>query len=95
MALGRRTAASWIVVAVLLFASAPVLAAVRGLAAGAAKGIGHAELPASAALAASPSDHLVADAARQSMPIYEAPNAPAPFKTLTNPTHEGVHLMFG
>ncbi|HEX2053445.1 MAG TPA: L,D-transpeptidase [Actinomycetota bacterium] len=85
----------WFLVAILLAGAAPsAVAAVKGMAAGAAKGIGHAQVPASAALSASPADYLVADAARPKVPIYEAPNAPTASKTLDNPTHEGVPLIF-
>ncbi len=96
MSLRRRAVTSWIVVAVTLFGSVPVvLAASGGLASAAARGIAHAQLPASAVLNASPTDHLVADAARANLPIYEAPKAPTPVTTLTNPTWEGVPLLFG
>ncbi|HVL51283.1 MAG TPA: L,D-transpeptidase [Actinomycetota bacterium] len=93
--MNRRALTGWIVAAFVLFGSVPaVLAAATGLAAGAAKGIGHAPLPASAALRASPTDHLVADAARSRMPIYESPNASEPIHLLANPTREGVPLLF-
>ena len=91
----RRTAiAGWVVLSLLLFGSLPAIAAAaKGIAAGAGRIIGHAELPVSASLAVSPTDHLVADAARSRMSIYESPAAPAPFKILTNPTREGVQLV--
>lgn len=79
----------------MLLGSLPaVAAATGGLAAGAARGIGHAEVPASAALNASPTDHLVADAARRNVPIYDSPGGDEPVRSLSNPTHEGVPLLF-
>lgn len=70
-----------------------VAAAAKGRAAGAGVIIGHAELPISASLGMSATDHLVADAARTKVAIYESPAAPVPVKSLTNPTHEGVQLV--
>ncbi len=95
MSLRHKVVTSWIVVAVMLGSVPAVLAASSGLAAGAARGIGRAQLPASTALNASPTDHLVADAARAIMPIFETPKAPTPVTTLKNPTWEGVPLLFG
>lgn len=90
----RRTLSAWMVVALMLVGSVPAAAQqAKGIAAGAGRTIGHAELPASASLSASPTDHLVADAARSRLSVFESPASPAPFKTLTNPTHEGVQLV--
>ena len=92
----RTTAAGWIVLVLLLAGSAPAVgAAAKGVAAGAGRTIGHAELPASASLSVSPTDHLVADAARARMPIFESPASPRPKMTLDNPTREGVQLVMG
>lgn len=95
MVAARRSITGWVVVAVLLAGALPAVAAVKGMAAGAAKGIGHAPLPASAALSAAPADFLVADAARPRVAIYDAPNSQTVVNTLTNPTHEGVPLILG
>jgi lipoprotein-anchoring transpeptidase ErfK/SrfK len=91
----RRSTVGWLVAALLLAAGIPALGvAARGLAAGAARDIGHAELPLSAALQVAPTDFLAADAARTSIKVYDSPNAPQASKTLSNPTREGVPLVF-
>lgn len=92
----RTTIAGWIVLVLLSVGSVPaVAAAAKGIAAGAGRTIGHAELPVSASLSVSPTDFLVADAARARMPIFESPASPAPKMTLPNPTREGVQLVLG
>ncbi|HEX2149218.1 MAG TPA: L,D-transpeptidase [Actinomycetota bacterium] len=86
-------AVAWTVL-VLLVTSLPAVAVdAKGVAAAAGRSIGHADLPVSASLGASATDHLVADGARPRLSIYESPASPAPFKVLTNPTHEGVQLV--
>ncbi len=90
-----RSTLAGLVVALVVAGSVPAIgAAVRGIAAGAARDIGHAELPLSAALQVSPTDFLAADAARSRIGIYDAPNAPRASKALANPTREGVPLVF-
>lgn len=84
----------WFLALLLMSGAAPAVAAASsGIAAGAARGIGHADLPLSAALGATPTDHLVADAARSRVQIYETQGATTPLKALSNPTHEGVPLV--
>lgn len=67
-----------------------------GRAAGAARFIGHAALPATAfqAESAGPTA-LVADAAVSRVRIYDRPGASTPVRTMPNPTREGVLLIFG
>jgi lipoprotein-anchoring transpeptidase ErfK/SrfK len=90
-----RSTLAGLVVALVVAGSVPAIgAAVRGIAAGAARDIGHAELPLSAALQVAPTDFLAADAARSSIKIYDAPNSSQATKTLFNPTREGVLLVF-
>ena len=76
---------------------APAAGAVssRGRAANAAKFVGLAELPVAGALGAAPTDSLVADAAISSVPIFDAPDAATPARSMKNPTREGVLLIFG
>ncbi|HYN99026.1 MAG TPA: L,D-transpeptidase [Actinomycetota bacterium] len=89
----RLAVASWTLMALLVTSVPAVAAEAKGVAAGAGRSISHADLPVSASLRASPTDHLVADAARSRLSIFESPASPAPFKVLTNPTHEGVQLV--
>jgi hypothetical protein len=79
-----------------VFLAPGALAATRsGRAAGAAKFVGHAELPVAQALDAQATDTLVADAAIASVDIYESPDAAEPVRSMKNPTREGVLLIFG
>jgi len=66
-----------------------------GRAANAAKFVGLAELPVADALDAAATDSLVADAAIASVPIFDAPDAATPVRSMKNPTREGVLLIFG
>lgn len=66
-----------------------------GRAANAARFVGLAELPVADALDAAPTDSLVADAAIASVPIFDAPDAAEPVRSMKNPTREGVLLIFG
>lgn len=91
----RKTLAAVLALGMLLLLAVPVEAAVSGIAAGAAKGIGHAELPIAAALGLDDTDHLAADAARPSISIYDSPDATVARESMSNPTHEGVQLIFG
>lgn len=94
----RRTALillTLLLVQASLIPGAAAAATRPGRAAGAAKFVGHAELPVANALDAAPTDSLVADAAIASVDVYETPDAPSPVRSLKNPTREGVLLIFG
>lgn len=91
----KRLVAGWFLLLLILAANVPaVAAATQGVAAGAARSVKNAELPLSHALNLSPTDFLAADASRPRVPIYGSPGDSEPVQTLSNPTHEGVQLVF-
>lgn len=87
-------------VLMMLSLAAPAGAAqAGGKAAGAGRFVGYAQAPASASAggptSTGPADSLVADAAVPRVAIYDAPGAARPTRSLSNPTREGVLLIFG
>lgn len=81
----------------------PAIAASDGRAANAGRFVGLAEVPAAPAAPGGPSslplgtvkgDSLAADALIKSVPIYDGPNGKV-VRSMSNPTREGVLLIFG
>lgn len=87
---------SGLLATLLLLGSAPPLqaASAGGTASVAGRFVSPADVPAAIALGAGPHDTLVADAAVPEVSIYESPLDWEPVDTMSNPTHEGVLLIF-
>lgn len=83
-------------VVLLVCASAPAAQAGTrgGLASAAGRHVSQADIPAAIALGAGPHDSLVADSAVSEVAIYENPLDSEPVDSMSNPTHEGVLLLF-
>lgn len=81
----------------MVIVAVPVAAAAQagGKASRAGRFIGYAEVPAGGATSTGPTESLVADAAVPKVAIYDAPGAARPTRSLSNPTREGVLLIFG
>lgn len=86
----------WLMVTALIAGSAPAAQAgtAGGLASAAGRFVSHADIPAAVALDAGPNDSLVADSVVGEVPVYESQFDQEPADTMSNPTHEGVLLLF-
>lgn len=85
-----------LMVTALVGVSAPAVqaAAPAGLASAAGRFVSPADTPAAVALGAGPHDSLVADSVVPEVAVYESQFDQEPAHTMSNPTHEGVLLLF-
>lgn len=93
----KRRFVGWLMVTALIVASAPTVQAATsgGLVASAGRFVSRADIPAAVALGAGPDDSLVADSVVSEVDVYESQFDTEPMDTMSNPTHEGVLLLFG
>ncbi|MEX2587573.1 MAG: L,D-transpeptidase [Actinomycetota bacterium] len=92
----KRRFAGWLILTALLAGTAPAVqaAAPVGQVSAAGRFVSKADIPAAVALGAGPNDTLVADSAVGEVSIYESQFDREPADTMSNPTHEGVLLLF-